>query len=44
MSNPVFSLLTRLPFVKALTERNHNATIARAEEALRRRLEKGQSG
>lgn len=41
VSNPVFSLMTRLPFVKALTERNHNATMARAEVALRQRLDAG---
>ncbi|PZD72858.1 hypothetical protein C1752_03372 [Acaryochloris thomasi RCC1774] len=38
VSNPMFSLLTRLPWVKALTENNHNATMARAEVALRQLL------
>lgn len=39
VSNPFFNLLTRLPFVKALTERNHNLTMARAEKALKELIE-----
>jgi uncharacterized protein YndB with AHSA1/START domain len=39
VANPIFSAFTRLPFVKALTERNHNATMARAERALKQRLD-----
>ncbi|MGA7932856.1 MAG: SRPBCC family protein [Kovacikia sp.] len=39
VTNPIFSLLARLPFIKALTEHNHNATMARAEQALRQQLE-----
>ena len=42
VTNPIFSLLARLPFIKALTENNHNATMARAEQALRQQLEDSQ--
>jgi uncharacterized protein YndB with AHSA1/START domain len=38
VTNPIFNAFTRLPFVKGLTERNHHATMARAELALRQRL------
>jgi uncharacterized protein YndB with AHSA1/START domain len=39
VTNPIFSALAQLPFIKTLTERNHNATMARAERALKQRLE-----
>jgi uncharacterized protein YndB with AHSA1/START domain len=39
VTNPIFNLLIRLPFVKAITESNHNATMDRAFQALKSRLE-----
>ena len=39
VTNPIFNLLISLPFVKSITESNHNATMDKAFHALKSRLE-----
>lgn len=38
VSNFFFKLLAKIPFLKAFTERNHNATMERAYQNLRKKL------
>jgi uncharacterized protein YndB with AHSA1/START domain len=39
VANPFFALFVKLPWFKAITERNHNATMDRAYQALKQRLQ-----
>lgn len=38
-TNPVFNLLGKLPFVRAMMEKNHNEVMARGDHGLEARLE-----
>jgi hypothetical protein len=39
MTNPIFDLVSRLPFVKAMMEKNHNDVMDRAYRGLKSRVE-----
>ncbi|MEE3715859.1 SRPBCC family protein [Tumidithrix elongata RA019] len=38
VANPFFALFVKFPWFKAITERNHNATMDRAYQALKQKL------
>ena len=39
VANPFFALFVKLPLFKAITEKNHNATMDRAYQALKQKLQ-----
>ena len=39
VANPFFALFVKLPLFKAITEQNHNATMDRAYQALKQKLQ-----